>query len=47
MGNADEPIFFKCAHIEFVGGDSLDGTAIGTKPRSFIFLSWGAANGVT
>jgi hypothetical protein len=46
MGNADEPIFFKCAHIEFVRGDSFDRTAVGAKPRSFIFLRWGAANGV-
>ena len=46
MGNADEPIFFKCAHIEFVRGDSFDRTAVGAKPRCFIFLRWGAANGV-
>jgi hypothetical protein len=46
MGNADEPIFFKCAHIEFVSGDSFDRTAVGAKPRSFIFLRWGTANGV-
>jgi hypothetical protein len=46
MGNADEPILFKCAHIEFVGGNSFDRTAVGAKPRSFIFLRWGAANGV-
>ena len=45
MGNADEPIFFKCAHIEFVGGDSFDRTAIGAKPLSFLFSRWGAANG--
>jgi hypothetical protein len=38
MGNADEPILFKCAHIEFVGGDTFDGSAVSAKPRDFIFL---------
>ena len=41
--NADEPNFFKCAHIEFDSGDSFDTTAVGAQPRSFIFLRWGAA----
>jgi hypothetical protein len=46
MGNAYEPILFKCAHIEFVGGDAFDGSAVRAKPRDFIFLRGGAANNV-
>ena len=46
MGNADEPILFKCAHIEFVGGDTFDSIAVSAKPCGFIFLRGGAANSV-
>ena len=46
MRNADEPIFFKCTHIESVGRGSFDRTAFGAKPLSFLFLRWVATNGV-
>jgi hypothetical protein len=46
MGNADEPILFKWAHIEFVGGDTFDSSAVSAKPCGFIFLREGAADSV-
>ena len=46
MGNADETILFKCAHIEFVGGDTFDSSAVSAKPRGFIFLRGGVADSV-